>query len=61
MLEYFRIISKKNGSKHIYLPFSFSEFANYLAVDRCAMSRELKNLKEEGFIELKAKKITLLY
>ena len=61
LLKYFQIISKKNGSKNIYLPFTFTELADYIAVDRCAMSRELKNLKDEGFIEIKAKKITLLY
>lgn len=61
LLEYFKIVSKKNGSRNIYLPFSFTELADYLAIDRCAMSRELKNLKEEGFITIKNKKITLLY
>lgn len=61
LLEYFKIISKRHGSKNIYLPFTFTELADYIAVDRCAMSRELKNLKEEGFIEIKSRKITLLY
>ncbi len=61
LLEYFKMMSEKNVSKNIYLPFSFTELADYLAVDRCAMSRELKHLKEEGFIEIKSKKITLLY
>ena len=61
LLKYFQIISKNNSSKNIYLPFTFTELAEYIAVDRCAMSRELKNLKEEGFIEIKSKKITLLY
>lgn len=61
LLEYFKIISKKNGSKNIYLPFSFTELADYLAIDRSAMSRELKNLKDEGFIDIKSRKITLLY
>lgn len=61
LLEYFKIISLKNGSKTIYLTFSYSDLANYLAVDRSAMSRELKNLKEEGFIKKENKKITLLY
>ena len=61
LLKYFQIISKKNGSRNIYLPFTFTEFADYIAVDRCAMSRELKNLKDEGFIEIKSRKITLLY
>lgn len=61
LLEYFRITSKRNGSKIIYLPSTFTELADYLAVDRSAMSRELKYLKEEGFIEIVSKKITLLY
>lgn len=61
LLKYFQIISKNNRSKNIYLPFTFTELAEYIAVDRSAMSRELKNLKDEGFIEIKSKKITLLY
>lgn len=61
LLEYFKITTTKTGSKNIYLPFSFTELADYLAVDRSAMSRELKNLKDEGFITISKKKITLLY
>ena len=61
LLEYFKISSRKSGSKYIYLPFNFTDLANYLAVDRSAMSREIGYLKEEGFIEIKDKKITLLY
>ena len=61
LLEYFKIISTKNKSKNIYLPFTFTDLADYLAIDRSAMTRELKNLKEEGFIEIKNKRITLLY
>ena len=58
ILEYINI-NRVPGSKIIYLPFSYTDFANYLAVDRCAMSRELKNLKEDGIIETKGKKIYL--
>ena len=61
LLEYFNINSKKSGSRYIYLPFNFADLANYLAVDRSAMSRELGYLKEEGIIEVKGKRITLLY
>lgn len=61
LLEYFKIVSKKNKSKNIYLPFTFTDLADYLAIDRSAMTRELKNLKDEGFIEVKNKRITLLY
>ena len=40
---------------------TYIELADYLAVDRSAMTRELKNLTEEGFIKREDKKITLLY
>lgn len=61
LLEYFSIERSKTHSKNIYLPFSFSDLANYLSIDRCAMSRELKFMKEEGFIEIKGKRISILY
>ncbi len=61
LLEYFRINAGKSGSRYVYLPFNFTDLADYLAIDRSAMSRELKYLKEEGFIEVKGKRITLLY
>lgn len=61
LLEYFKINSRKTGSRLIYLPFSYTDLADYLAVDRSAMTRELKALKEEGIIESKARKITLNY
>lgn len=61
LLEYFRIYRKKHGTNIIYLPFSYTDLSDYLAVDRSAMSREIKSLKEEGFISTKGRKINLLY
>ena len=61
LLEYFEIQYKKSLSRVIKLPFSFKELADYLAVNRTAMFRELKNLKEENLIEIKNRKISLLY
>ncbi len=61
LLSYFNDLSVKSNSRNIYLPISFSSLANYLGVDRSAMSRELGYLKEEGFIAVKSRKITLLY
>ena len=61
LLEYFNIMTNDSLTRIIYLPFSFTDLADYLAIDRSAMSRELKNLKEEGFIEIKGRRITLLY
>lgn len=61
LLEYFNIVCKKNNSRNIYLPFTYTELADYLGIDRSAMTRELKYLKEEGFIKTTGKRITLLY
>lgn len=61
LLEYFKITSRRNGSKKIYLMMTYSELADYLAVDRCSMTRELKYLSEEGFIKREGRVISLLY
>ena len=61
LLEYFEIEYKKNYSNSFSLPFTFRDLADYIAVNRSAMFRELKHLKEEKIIEVKDKKITLLY
>lgn len=59
LLTYFKIKSKQVNSKIIYLPYNYSDLADYLAIDRSSMHRELKNLKNEGIIDVKNKKITL--
>ena len=61
LISYFKILSEKNFSKTFTLPFSLTELADYLSVDRSAMMREIKSLKNEGFIKKSDKnKITLL-
>ena len=61
LLEYFEIEYKKILNRNITLPFALKDLADYISVNRSAMFRELKNLKEEGFIEVNGKRITLLY
>jgi CRP-like cAMP-binding protein len=61
LLNYFNSLYKKNLSKNITIPFSLTNLADYLSIDRSAMMRELKNLKDEGLINQKGKKIQLLY
>ena len=41
--------------------FSLKDLADYMGVNRSAMFRELKRLKEDHLIEVKGKRITLLY
>ena len=50
LLKYFNSRIKETSSRVIYLPFTYTDLADYLGIDRAAMMRELKNLKEEGFI-----------
>ena len=61
LIGYFTMLSTRNLSKTFSLPFSLTDLADYLSVDRSAMMRELKLLREEGFIEKNSNKITLLY
>lgn len=51
ILSYFRILSENNFSKTFTLPFSLTDLADYLSVDRSAMMREIKALKEDGIIK----------
>ena len=61
LLEYFEIEYKKNHTRVINLPFALKNLADYLAVNRSAMFRELKHLKDDKLIEINGRKITLLY
>ena len=61
LLTYFSILSSKDFSKSFSLPFTLTNLADYLSVDRSAMMRELKNLVDEGFISKNGNKIKLLY
>lgn len=58
---YFNILSTRSLNKTFSLPFSLTDLADYLSVDRSAMMREIKSLKDEGFIKKNGNKITLLY
>ena len=57
LIKYFKSISNK---KNIEIPFNYTDLADYLCVDRSAMMRELKKMKDEGIIEVNGKKIKLL-
>ena len=61
LLGYFTILSTRTLCKSFSLPFSLTDLADYLSVDRSAMMRELKSLKDDGFIEKNGNTITLLY
>ena len=60
LLSYFEYECSKKASNSFTLPFSYTSLANFLAVDRSAMMRELKQLKEEGFVITNKKRITII-
>lgn len=60
LISYFKILSEKNFSKTFNLDLSLTDLADYLRIDRSAMMREMKLLKEEGFIKKNGNKITLM-
>ena len=61
ILSYFRILSQNSFSKTFTLSFSLTDLADYLSVDRSAMMREIKTLKEDGVIKkLDKNRFTLL-
>lgn len=62
LLFYFEMLSRKNmNNKKIKLPFSYTDLAAYLSINRSSMMREISILIEEGFIQKDKKSITLLY
>lgn len=61
LIGYFTLLSSKNLSKSFTLPFSLTDLADYLSVDRSAMMRELKLLRDDEIIEKVGNKIKLIY
>lgn len=60
LINYFYQLSAAAGSKDLLLPYSMTTLADYLCVDRSAMTRELKNMKKDGLISGDGKNIQLL-
>lgn len=59
LLSYFSNIARKRGKKTFNLPITYIELADYLSVDRSAMMREIKKLKDEKIITVTERKITI--
>lgn len=60
LLCYFRIQATKQGKLTFQLPMSLLKLANYLCIDRSAMMREIKKMKEEEIMTINGKEVTLL-
>lgn len=60
LLSYFNILSAQGLRRQFTIPFTLTDLADFLSVDRSAMTRELSNLKKEGFIMQNGNSIKLL-
>ena len=60
LLSYFLLLAKDSPKQIINLPFTYTDLADYLFVDRSAMMREIKKMKDSGIIKTKGRLIKLL-
>lgn len=60
LLSYFSEQAEASGSNHFLIPYNRQELADYLSVDRSAMSTELGKLRDEGLLSYHKNEFTLL-
>lgn len=56
---YFLQLAGRVKSETFNLPFTMVDLADYLSIDRSAMTRELKRMKDEGIIEVNRRQIRI--
>lgn len=59
LLAYFKLTAIQNSNKTFKLPLTLTDLADYICVDRSAMTREITKLKNDGLIQKNGKNITL--
>lgn len=60
LLSYLSDEAKRNKSASFSIPFNRQQLADFLSVDRSAMSNELSKMRNEGLIKFDKNKFTLL-
>ena len=60
LLSYFTSLALKSNSNYFEIPFNKTELANYLSVDRSAMSTELSKMRDEGIIDFEKRQFRLI-
>ena len=59
LLSYLSQCARKAGSSTFSIPFNRQQLADYLSVDRSAMSSELSKLREEGVLSFEKNRFAL--
>lgn len=60
LMTYLSDYSERVGKNKFKIPFSRNELADFLSVDRSAMSRELSRLRDEGYLNYHKNEFELL-
>jgi cAMP-binding proteins - catabolite gene activator and regulatory subunit of cAMP-dependent protein kinases len=60
LMTYLSDYSERAGRNKFKIPFSRNELADFLSVDRSAMSRELGRLRDEGYLKYNKNEFELL-
>lgn len=60
LLSYLSYQAIRNGSKEFFIPFQRQQLADYLSVDRSAMSHELSKMQKEGLLRTERNHFILL-
>ncbi len=60
LVSYLSVEAGKHSSASFSIPFNRQQLADFLSVDRSAMSTELGRMRDEGLIEFKRNNFTLL-
>lgn len=60
ILGYLNTVSLQNHSKEFEIPFDRQQLADFLNIERTALSKELSKMQKEGIIEYKKNKFKLL-
>ena len=61
LISYLSEQARKNGSGSFTIPFNRQQLADFLSVDRSAMSNELCRLRDDGMIEFEKNRFVLKY
>lgn len=60
LMSYLSSQAQKSGKSQFEIPFNRQQLADYLSVERSAMSLELSKLKSEGIIDFDKNSFKLL-
>lgn len=60
LIAYLSSEAKKQNSANITIPFNRQQLADYLSVDRSAMSSELSRMRREGLLEFERNRFRLM-